>query len=275
MSSYSDVVKHYGTNSLVANLETALREAGLAGRQLTPIDLAPLDQFHARGLAATVELSEAARVQQFDRVIDVGSGLGGPSRYLAASCGCRVSGVDLSPSFVEAATYLAKRCGLADRVDYRSADALSLPFGNGEFDLAWTQHVAMNIADRDRLYAEVYRVLRPGGRFAAYDIVAGEAAPVIHPVPWARGHETSFLLAPATMRTTLERQGFKAVSWDHREQQAIAWFDQQQSTGGLQSRSTLGLHLAMGPDFREMAANLERNLREGRIGLIQAVLERL
>lgn len=170
--------------------------------------------------------------------------------------------------------YLAKRCGLADKVDYQCADALSLPFGDGEFDLAWTQHVAMNIANRDRLYAEVLRVLRPRGRFAIYDIVAGEAATVLYPVPWARGPETSFLMAPVSMRTVLERQGFKVVSWDHREQRAIVWFDQQRATGAPKSAPVLGLDLAMGPEFRIMAANLERNLREGRIGLIQAVLER-
>src|SRR5260370_37460539 len=159
MSGAGKVAEHYGANSFVADLDTALSEAGLTGSQLTPVDIAPLDQFHAGGLAATAELAEAARVQHDERVIDVGSGLGGPSRYLAANYGCRVWGVDLSPSFVEAATYLAKRCGLADKVDYQCADALSLPFGDGEFDLAWTQHVAMNIANRDRLYAEVHRIL--------------------------------------------------------------------------------------------------------------------
>ncbi len=270
-----ELVHHYGRERFVGRLDSALHKAGLTGRRLTPKDLAPLDQFHARGLAATIELAEAASVQTGESVIDIGSGLGGPSRYLAATFGCRVSGVDLSPTFVEAATFLAERCALADKVDYRCADALALPFQDGTFDLAWTQHAAMNIADRAQLYAEVYRVLRPGGRFAIYDIVAGEQDPVIFPVPWSRTPHTSFLMKPADMLTALVRQGFQTLAWTGRSEATLAWFDEQRTARRPGAPlPVLGLHLAMGPEFPALAANLERNLREGRIGLVQAVMRR-
>ena len=267
--------RHYGGSGLVAKLDAALSEAGLASKRLSPIDLAPLDQFHARGLAATIELAEMAAVRSGERVIDIGSGLGGPSRYLAAKYDCRVFGVDLSPTFVEASTFLAERSGLADKVTYRCADAMVLPFEDRHFDLAWTQHVAMNIGNRAQLYGEVHRVLRPGGRFAIYDIVAGETEPLIFPVPWSRGPETSFLLSPASMRAALEQQGFRIAAWIDQSDAAVAWFEQQRKTPPATSpQAALGLHLAMGPDFPAMAANLERNLREKRIGLIQTVAER-
>jgi SAM-dependent methyltransferase len=187
MSDRPDLVRHYGGDGFVERLDDAFTEAGLGGKRLSPADLAPLDQFHARGLAATVELAKAVNIKPHELVIDIGSGLGGPSRYLAANCGCRVSGVDLSPTFVEAATYLAERAELSHKVDYRCANALALPFEDESFDVGWTQHLAMNIADRDGLYAEVFRVLRPGGRFAIYDVIAQQGKDVIFPVPRRQG----------------------------------------------------------------------------------------
>src|SRR6266446_6815929 len=179
-------------------------------------------------------------------------------------------------SFVEAARYLAERAGFVDQVAYECAEALALPYDNGRFDVAWTQHVAMNIQDRTRLYGEVYWVLRGGGRFAIYDVVAGSGDALHFPVPWARGPDTSFLVTPRAMQEVLEQTGFRVVvSWIDRTEDGIAWFDQQLHAHVSQSSAPiLGIHIAMGPDFPHMSANLSRNLRERRIGLIQAVLEK-
>jgi len=274
MSDRLDLVPHhYGGDGFVGRLDDALTKAGLGGKRLSSADLAPLDQFHARGLAATMELGEAVNIQPREKVIDIGSGLGGPSRYLAANYGCHVSGVDLSPTFVEAANYLAERAELSHKVDYRRADALALPFKDESFDVGWMQHVAMNIAKRDRLYAEVFRVLRSGGRFAIYDVIA-TGKDVIFPVPWSRTPETSFLLTPDDMFTALVEQGFEILSWTDHSEAAIKGFDEQRLVRAPGTPPIVGLHLAMGPEFREMAANLERNLRERRVGLVQAIMRR-
>ena len=168
---------HYRATGLKERLKTALAALGPDDRLLTPAQLAALDQFHTRGLAATAELADLAQITAEMSVLDVGSGVGGPARFLAATYGCRVTGVDLSEPFVEAANTLTERTGLSGRVSFETASALELPFDAGRFDVVLMQHVAMNISDRARLYREIRRVLRPGGRLAAFDVVLMNGEP--------------------------------------------------------------------------------------------------
>jgi sarcosine/dimethylglycine N-methyltransferase len=269
------IEQHYGQASLIERLRVALKADGLDAKTLQPEDLAALDQFHSRGLEATVELAQALHIGEDTRVLDIGSGLGGPSRYLAATYACSVSGIDLSQAYVDAASFLAQKTGLAGRVSYARANALSLPFDAGSFDVAWTQHVAMNIADRATLYSEAFRVLRSGGRFAIFDVVAASDEPLHYPLPWAATAETSFLVTADQMRSLLLEQKFSVVAWTDCTAAGIDWFAKvQKARAAMTTLPALGLHIVMGPGFRDMTQNLARNLREGRAALIQAIVEK-
>jgi SAM-dependent methyltransferase len=264
------VREHYSSPGLTDRLRWTLATIAPEDQTLSVAQLAPLDQFHIRGVQATTELAGAARIESWTRVIDLGCGIGGPARQLAANFGCKVVGVDLSPGFVEAATYLTARCGLSDEVSFQVGEALSLPFEDAAFDAVFLLHVAMNIADRSALYAEVRRVLRLGGRLATYDLVHSRGD-VDYPVPWARDASSSFLLSERDTRKALELAGFSPILWRDDTEIALDWF---KTTMAGPQPNELNLGVLMGPGFREAAGNLVRNLRENRLGLLTAVLIR-
>lgn len=268
------VQTHYARPDVGSVILAALEKAGKALDQLTPEDLAPVDAFHIRGRAATLELARAVGLDAGKHVLDVGSGIGGTSRCLATEFGCRVTGIDLTDEYCRAAEMLSGKVGLADRVDYRQGDATRLPFDDAVFDVVWTEHVAMNIPDKTRLYEEMYRVLKPGGTLAIYDVLAGPSGAVLFPVPWARTPETSFLVSPDELRRLLEDAGFAIAEWSDTTEVAYEWFKALAEKIRKEGFPPLGFHLLMGPDFREMAQNQGRNLQERRIVLGQVVAKK-
>ena len=263
------VREHYRATGLTERLKTALAAFGPAEQRLTPQQLAALDQFHTRGLAATTELAKLAGITADMSVLDVGSGVGGPARFLAAAYGCQVTGVDLSEPFVEAARYLTERTGQNERVSFETGSALELPFDDGHFDAVLLQHVAMNIPDRAQLYREIRRVLKLSGRFAIFDVVLNRGDPH-YPVPWARTPAASFLLTAAATREAIEAAGFRMLAWQDDSEAAKAWAAQMRASGPPPSPN---LGVVMGPDFLQLTGNLGRNLMEGRLGILTAVFE--
>ncbi len=268
------VSAHYTSGSLEEKIMAGLRAAGKDPDALALDDLTPVDQFHLGGKPATLQLIERAGFRPGMHVLDVGGGLGGPARTLAAEAGCMVTILDLSEEFCCVGAMLTARTGFTDAVTFQHGSALAMPFADGAFDAIWTQHATMNIADKEQLYEEIHRVLRPGGRLAMHDAMAGPVQPIHFPVPWARDPSISFLRSSEAIRTLLADIGFRAVEWVDEREKIIAALQRQVSIMALNGPPPLGIQLLMGTEFPRMLENVGRNLQENRLTIIQGVFDR-
>ena len=169
----ASIERHYAESGLADTVLQALEKV-LGGTDVPRLeDLPPVDELHIRGREATFEMIHNAQFSSDDHVLDVGCGVGGPSRWLAQMCGCRVSGLDITEAFCKVATLLARHTGLEKQVKYYHGSALDIPFEEDYFDGVWMQHVNMNIEDKSHLFSECRRVLRPGGKLVFYEIITG------------------------------------------------------------------------------------------------------
>lgn len=240
---------------------------------LTVEDLTSVDEFHIRGRTATEELLQWAQVRPDHLLLDVGCGLGGTSRYLASSVGCNVVGLDLTEEYCRVAEMLSARVGLADQTVFRQASALELPFTDDHFDVVWTEHVQMNIAEKAQFYGETSRVLKPGGQLVFHDIFAAGSETLEFPVPWASDATISHLIGIPELQTLLRDLGFEPVRWEDRTEAFVAFFHSVFERVQTQGWMPLGLHLLMGNDAAHKFANVLHNLEKDRLRVVQAVME--
>jgi MPBQ/MSBQ methyltransferase len=279
------VERHYTRPNLENTILTALRNAGKNVDQLTVDDLAPIDEFHTRGREATANLASLIHknLQPNFHVLDVGSGIGGPSRYLASRFGCHVTGLDLVGEYCHVADSLAKRVKLDNLLTYRQGDATHIPFDDATFDVVWTQHASMNIAYKKRFYSEMHRVLKPGGTLAIYDVfkgnnstnIGGSTSSTHFPLPWAPDPSISHLILREDARKLLnEVLGFKEVAWEDKTESVIDWIKQMINRAQTSGPPQIGLHVLVGPHWGDLVKNLLKNLEEGRIAVAQGIFER-
>ncbi|MGD9892438.1 MAG: class I SAM-dependent methyltransferase [Dehalococcoidia bacterium] len=270
------VSAHYTRADLGTTILDTLRAMGKDPDALVPDDLAPIDQFHLRGKDATLELANLAGIRSGQQILDVGGGLGGPARTLASMFDCRVTVLDLTEEFCRTGEMLTERTSLQDRVTFRHGNALQMPFEDGSFDVAWTQHSTMNIPDKPRLYAEIARVLRPGGRLAMHEVMAGPVQPLVFPVPWAPDQSISFLLPPEEMRAAIEGAGLSEGAWVDVTTPALEWLRARVAAfqGGPPATPQLGLNLILGPAIGVTFQSLIRNIEERRVVVVEALFER-
>jgi len=259
------VADHYARGDLLEAILQGLIKAGLDPDNLSPTDLAPVDEFHIGGRRATVAFAEQLGPPQGSRLLDVGCGIGGASRFFAEEHRCQVVGVDLTSEFVEVAGQLAARVGLADQVSYQHADATRLPFEDQSFDGAYMMHVGMNIPDKAAVFAEMRRVVKPGGVVGIYDVLAGPGGETLFPVPWATDADASFLVSPASMGELLTDAGFTIQSETNRTAFGIEFFQEMARTNQDGAPPPLGLHLLLGDSAQVKVANMVRNVEEQRV----------
>ncbi len=268
------VTAHYaGGGSLANAIADSLRNSGKDLDELKTTDLATVDEFHIRGRKATLELAEQMKLSGDARILDIGSGLGGPARTLAETYGCHVTGIDLTEAFCEAAKVLSDWVGLGERVAFQQGDATDLPFEDDRFDAAMTIHVAMNIAAKDKVYEHARRVVKPGGVFAVYDVLQGEGGDVLFPVPWAREPSISHLATPEEMRSLLAAAGFKNLDVHDSTDESQSWFEAMTRRMAESGPPPVTFQAFLGGDFPVMVRNQVRNLAERRIRTVSYICE--
>lgn len=271
MADAAEVTRHYEQGDIAGKILDALRAEQGTDVAVTPDTLAPIDHFHGRGLAATKELVALLEPKKSEHILDIGCGIGGPARWIAARYGCRVSGIDLTPEFIAAASTLTAATGQTAQVDVQIASAIALPFPDSSFDRVYSQNVIMNVADKARFYGEAIRVLKPGGIAAFSNLGAGPAGAPYYPVPWAHSAATSFLETPAETQQHLKNAGFEMVSFQDTTAHVLAAqaaFIKKIEAEGM---PRLGVHSFMGTRFLDYQRNSGRSMREGRLSVIEAL----
>jgi len=262
----TDISAHYGRGDLMGRLRAALLDDGVDPDHATIEALAPYDHFHGRGLEATEELADLLTVAPEDHILDIGSGIGGPARYIARRFGARITGIDLTAEFCEVARQLTQMLGLEDRLDFKQGDATAMPFADASFDGAYSMNVSMNIADKAGFYAEIHRVLRPGGWLVLSELAQGLGAAPDYPTPWARTAESSFLATPQQTREGLEAAGFAVSSLRETTEQSLAYGDRSRA---LVERGEKPPHRAVmlihGEIATEAMANTARGFAQSRL----------
>jgi SAM-dependent methyltransferase len=271
MSDAKAIAEHWGRGDVYALILAALKKMSKPLDALTLEDLAPVDQFHARGLPATVELADRLPIRAGQHIVDIGCGLGGPARYIAKRFNCKVSGVDITGPFVDAGNKLSALLGMEDRVTIEQGDGQHLPYRDAQFDGGYTQHVTMNVADRHAFFAEAYRVLKPGVFFALTEHGLGSKGDVHHPLPWSEDGRGEYLVTPSETRALLQDAGFEDIDVEDTGAKYVAGYRmslEKFEKGGL---PPLGLHLLMGETALQKMRNSARNIEEGRTHPFQLV----
>lgn len=272
----SAIVADYGEAGLGERILSSLQGFGIDPDNLTQEILAEVDHIHGGGYANTISHTELVDLKPGLRVLDIGCGIGGPARYFANAFGCRVTGIDLTEEYVAVAAMLTRRCGLDDKVDFKCANAIDLPFDDNSFDTVFSLNVTMNIEDRARFYAEVVRVLKPGGELALSELGQGPGGEPYYPLPWARDASYSFLIPPAQLQADLEGIGFHIKHWVDEAQR-------RKEVGGRVSETTSdakpllppgeGNKIVRGNDYPDRQANSGKGVMEDRLTNVRLVAE--
>lgn len=265
------IAEHWAKGDVFALILSALEKAGKSPEGLTVDDLVPVDHFHARGFPATVELADRLPVKAGDRILDIGCGIGGPARYFSKRFGCRVTGIDITPEFVETANRLTAMVGLERQVTIEQGDGQHLPYPDGVFDGAYAQHVTMNIADRGGFFGEAYRVLKPGAFFALTEHGLGSTGEPHHPVPWSEDGSGAYLVSPSQTRTLLETAGFERIEMEDTGHKYLAAYNKVMELAAQGALPPLGVHILLGENAREKTRNAARNIEEGRTQPVQVI----
>ncbi|HDZ16957.1 MAG TPA: class I SAM-dependent methyltransferase [archaeon] len=270
---YNEAINNqYGQINLGSKILAALQGEGKDWIKDIQESLRRIEELHSRGRKATVELAHKAGLGKNMRVLDVGSGIGGPARTLAFEFGTHVTGLDLCQEYCQAAKSINQRLDLSDKIEIHQGNALEMPFDDNSFDFVMIQHVLMNIENKERLFSQVHRVLRPKGLMAIYTICAGDVTEIYFPVVWANDSSINFLLTPQELLQLIKDSGFKVLSWKDDTSKIIEGFQRRKPKKPSNTPRYVNFELVI-PNIAEKSRNIIRNFKEGRIVVFQGIFE--
>lgn len=267
------IENHYLKENLFEDILNRLIEMGKDPENIAREDLAPVDEFHVRGAAVSKELAESIDLNN-KSVLDIGCGLGGPCRLLAETYNCTTSGIDLSNEYIRTAEKLSRLVKLESKTSFVQGDATSLPFDDESFDVVWTQHVQMNVPDKQKFYSEVNRVLKPGGFFLYYDILKNNDARVTYPMPWASSEDHSFLFKNSEMDSILTDLGLMKISSTDQTAAGIEFFEGLLAKIKEFGPPKIGLNVLMGETTKPKLVNLLEHLKTDALMLESGVYQK-
>ncbi|WP_428740209.1 class I SAM-dependent methyltransferase [Tenacibaculum sp.] len=267
------IEQHYLKEGLYEDIVLRLSEMGKDLKNITREDIAGVDEFHVRGAAVSKELAESIDLNN-KSVLDVGCGLGGPCRMLAETYNCITSGIDLSNEYIRTAKKLSQLVKLESKTSFIQGDATALPFENESFDVVWTQHVQMNVPDKQKFYSEINRVLKPSGFFLYYEILKNNDEIVKYPMPWASSEDHSFLFKNSDMDNILTSLGFTKVSSKDQTQAGIEFFEGVLAKIKEFGPPKIGLNVLMGETTKPKLLNLLEHFKNGSLILESGVYKK-
>lgn len=272
MSYDKSVSDHYLHGDLLNAIEAALPTLGKTTENVTIEDLAPVDEFHIGGRLATDNLFNQLNFSKQGYLLDVGCGLGGAARYVATKYKNRVAGIDLTPEYIETGNALCNWLKLDKYISLEQGSALSMPYQDKTFDGGYMLHVGMNIGDKASLFAEIFRVLKPGSSFGVYDIMRQKDGELIYPVPWATESSTSKLSTPDQYKQALGDAGFKVSKQNDRRDFSLEFFKQQRAkTEANGGPPPLGLHTLMQESTAKKIKNMVDNIKNDLIAPVEII----
>ena len=275
MSLEQTVSEHYSNKGLLNKIYKGLEKLGIDKNQLTQSDLSSFDEFHIGGSESTLMLAEKLTMNASSSVLDIGCGIGGPARFLSSEFGCKVSGIDLTADFVNTGNSLTDQVGLSDKVKLIEASALSIPFADNSFDVSYMIHVGMNIADKDVLFSEAFRVTKPGGVFGIYDVMLLGNCELQYPLPWAVEEDGNAIASATDYISALIKAGFSLKHEDDKTDFANSFFEKMSArTDSSDGPPPVGLHLLMGDLTTQKIRNMAKLIKSGIIAPKILILEK-